>query len=81
EDVSVELERDIITNYGSVLRPDRLNINDKSIIITDYKTGTPQIEHKDQVENYAAALRDMGYVIDKILLVYITKSQVSVNNV
>jgi len=77
----VKNEIDIITHYGAILRPDRINFYDKKVVVTDYKTGAPKIEHKDQIEGYAAALEAMGFVVQKKLLVYISSTSILVNNV
>lgn len=77
----VKNEIDIITDYGAILRPDRLNFYDHKVVITDYKTGAPNIEHKDQIEVYAKAMEAMGFTVEKKLLVYISSSEILVNNV
>ena len=63
-------EKEIITTSGERLRPDRVNISDGKAVIIDYKTGGFVDTHKRQVSNYSNALRDMGYEIEKSLLVY-----------
>lgn len=72
----VENERDIITKEGYLLRPDRLNFHSEtnSVTIVDYKTGTPNYEHEDQINGYASALMDMGYSIQDKILVYTNES-------
>lgn len=68
---NVYCERDIITSNGEILRPDRINIHpDKSVTIIDYKTGIPQLWHKEQLEGYANFLVEMGYPIFQTILVY-----------
>ncbi|HKJ47471.1 MAG TPA: UvrD-helicase domain-containing protein [Christiangramia sp.] len=63
-------EKELITKSGKRLRPDRLNFEKNKVSIIDYKTGGFVDTHKMQVSEYANALQDMGYVIDKCLLIY-----------
>ncbi|WP_179353136.1 UvrD-helicase domain-containing protein [Winogradskyella vidalii] len=65
-------ERDIITNSGQLLRPDRLNINSKNqATLIDYKTGEPKASHANQLNNYEAVLNQMPLKVSHKLLVYI----------
>jgi hypothetical protein len=65
-------ERDIITNSGQLLRPDRLNINSKNeVIIIDYKTGDHKSHHKSQLNAYDYVLNQMNLKVTNKLLVYI----------
>lgn len=79
---TVENERDIITKDGFVLRPDRLNIfeDNNSVTIVDYKTGTPSYDHEDQINGYASALLEVGFIIKEKILIY-TNEQIVVNKV
>ena len=74
DNITVYNERDIITNNGKILRPDRLVIlpEDKAVII-DYKTGLPKNSHHDQIEEYATNIEYMGYEVLKKILIYINK--------
>jgi ATP-dependent exoDNAse (exonuclease V) beta subunit len=65
-------ERDIITSYGQLIRPDRLNINSKNeAIIIDYKTGVIKGSHKIQLMDYETILEQMNLKVIHKLLVYI----------
>jgi len=64
-------ERDIINPNGEILRPDRLNIKDNKVTIIDYKTGNVQPYHKQQMDEYAYVLSQMGYEVSKKILIYI----------
>lgn len=76
----VENERDIVTKNGELLRPDRINFNDDgSVTIVDYKTGTPKSEHREQLMGYAAAIREMGYPIKELLILYVSGETVLIN--
>ena len=57
-------ETEILFPDGKRLRPDRVIENKDATIILDYKTGKPDAKFKKQLDNYANALREMGY--DKI---------------
>lgn len=71
-DYKVYNERDIITNSGQLIRPDRLNINaNNEAIIIDYKTGNPEQKHGLQLHTYESILNTMGYKTIKKILIYI----------
>lgn len=72
DDFTVYNERDIITNSGELIRPDRLNINSKNeAVIIDYKTGDVKSFHKSQLTHYEAILTLMNLTVTSKLLVYI----------
>lgn len=65
-------ERDIISNTGQILRPDRININSNNeAIIIDYKTGDQKASHKSQLDGYASILEVMNYSIKHKYIIYI----------
>lgn len=66
-------EREIISGNGKIIRPDRLNISEKNFSIIDYKTGEAKAAHKNQINDYAEVLTEMGYKVDKKILVYINE--------
>ena len=66
-------EQEIITENGLILRPDRLVFNKDEVVVLDYKTGAPHSKYQDQVRSYGIALEQMGYKLDKSILVYINK--------
>lgn len=73
-DYQIFNERDIITENGSILRPDRLAINNQGeATIIDYKTGLLNASHKEQLFSYQDVLEDMGYTVSKKILVYINE--------
>ena len=75
-------ERDIITSKGFILRPDRLNLHSTtSVTIIDYKTGTPNYDHEDQINGYALALREMGFLEIEKFLVYTSGPEIVINKV
>ena len=50
-----------LTDKVEVRRPDRVMTDGNEMIVVDYKFGKPQAEHKIQVAEYMALLKDMGY--------------------
>jgi ATP-dependent exoDNAse (exonuclease V) beta subunit len=65
-------ERDIISKDGSILRPDRLVINqNQEAIIIDYKTGLHNPKYKEQLQDYQDIIEEMNYKVIKKILVYI----------
>ncbi|WP_223032424.1 UvrD-helicase domain-containing protein [Hanstruepera marina] len=71
-DYNVYNELDIISKSGKILRPDRLNINDKNeVVIIDYKSGQSDNKHISQLDDYKAVLTKMKYKVIKQILVYI----------
>lgn len=68
-------EREILTETGEVIIPDRLVINSaKEAVIIDYKTGKSDKKHHQQLENYAVTIQQLGFAVKKKLLVYISDS-------
>ncbi|MCM8569741.1 UvrD-helicase domain-containing protein [Gramella jeungdoensis] len=63
-------EKELITTAGERLRPDRINLKGQNVSIIDYKTGGLVEKHTKQISDYAKALKDMGYNIERCLLVY-----------
>lgn len=75
-------ERSIITKDGLVLRPDRINIDpENTSVIIDYKTGSPKIYHNDQLNDYANALQDMGFIVSEKMLIYSNEGEIVINKV
>lgn len=70
--VKVLNEHPILTPEGTTFIPDRVVFQDKGIIILDYKTGGYDSKNKFQVIDYANYYHQMGYKIDKKILVYLT---------
>ena len=70
--VEVYNERAIITGSGQIIIPDRLVVNasGKAVII-DYKTGQYLEKHQQQLQTYASVVKQLGYIVEKKILVYI----------
>lgn len=65
-------EREILTADGRVAIPDRIVINDEQkATIIDYKTGKPDNRYHHQIDSYAQAVEQLGYSVEKKLLVYL----------
>lgn len=71
EDYKSINERDFINELGEVYRPDRISYRENIYTIIDYKTGSIQEEHVNQVNSYAENLSKNGFEIKEKLLVYI----------
>ena len=67
-------ERDIISEAGVLLRPDRLNFTSNGVSIIDYKTGAENPKHREQIKAYAEVLERMNFRINHKILVYINDS-------
>ena len=72
-DMAVFNEKDIITENGTILRPDRIAIKANKASIIDYKTGKKDSRYKEQIYAYADALQDMGYEIENKIIVYVNE--------
>jgi ATP-dependent exoDNAse (exonuclease V) beta subunit len=66
-------EREILTDTGHTIIPDRLVINGKKAVVIDYKTGNQDPGHLLQIENYALVLQKLNYVVTEKILVYINQ--------
>ncbi|MEJ1221355.1 UvrD-helicase domain-containing protein [Sediminicola sp. 1XM1-17] len=73
-DVIVWNERDIITQIGLILRPDRIVVQQEGATIIDYKTGTKSSTHHAQVNEYAQAMEDMNFTVKNKIIVYIDET-------
>jgi ATP-dependent exoDNAse (exonuclease V) beta subunit len=65
-------EREITSAGGELMKPDRVVIHPvtNTAVIIDFKTGGETTSHEKQVEQYAAVLRELGYTVEKKLIVY-----------
>jgi CRISPR/Cas system-associated exonuclease Cas4 (RecB family) len=70
-------EREILTENGLVLRPDRMVFRKEGAAVLDYKTGVPKPEHRAQVRAYRQAVEESGYAVESAILVYINENQVT----
>ena len=67
---TVFCESEILMPMGKNVRPDRVVKTDDGWCVMDYKTGSPQEEHKTQIADYAKILNEMGAERVQKYLVY-----------
>ena len=64
-------ERDMVSDAGDILRPDRINIlEDNTAVLIDYKTGIFNEKNEQQIIEYSKTLEAMGYQVSKRFLQY-----------
>jgi len=76
EDLIVRNESEILSSKGKAFRPDRIIISAHKTAVIDYKTGRPAQEHKEQINEYAEILSEMGYQNIEKYLIYIRENKV-----
>jgi ATP-dependent exoDNAse (exonuclease V) beta subunit len=75
QDYSIYNERDVLSQEGEVIRPDRLCIRGKEeAVIIDYKTGVQNPTHRAQMSTYMDAVSQMIFKQVKGYLVYTNKA-------
>ncbi|MEQ6125124.1 UvrD-helicase domain-containing protein [Pseudotenacibaculum sp. MALMAid0570] len=75
EDRVVYNEREIIGKQNQHIIPDRLVFQPNGkLVIIDYKTGHQKEEHKSQLNSYEQVLLELGYSVEKKILIYINES-------
>jgi ATP-dependent exoDNAse (exonuclease V) beta subunit len=73
-------EKSIIQKDGNVVKPDRMVLaNNNEIYLLDYKTGSHQEKHTQQLNNYQNAIENMGYKVTKKALAYIGETLEVIN--
>lgn len=66
-------EQTIIQKDGGTIKPDRMVVNNKNeVYLLDYKTGEHNVKYKKQLEVYQHIIEQMGYLVSKKVLVYIS---------
>ena len=66
-------EREIIEKNGKSFIPDRIVfLNDKDIVLIDYKTGTKKLKYVNQLKDYEFKLLRMGLNTVKKIIIYIS---------
>ncbi|RIA11033.1 ATP-dependent exoDNAse (exonuclease V) beta subunit [Flavobacteriaceae bacterium MAR_2010_72] len=71
-ELTIYNERDIITDDGKIVRPDRIVINKTNeAVVIDYKTGHEDKTHESQLEDYKQVIENMGLKVLKKILIYI----------
>lgn len=69
-------ERDILLPGGEILRPDRVIFSKTQTKVIDFKTGKDHPGHRQQVQQYASVLSQMGYPGVEAWLVYLQGEKV-----
>lgn len=64
-------EAEILTETGTVKRPDRVILDGKKVIVIDFKFGAEKKSYIDQVNNYKNLLLNMGYSTVDAFLWYV----------
>ncbi len=64
-------ERPLLLSEGRTVVPDRLVLRGKEAWILDYKTGSPEPAHQEQIRHYGMILSQMGYEVREMALVYL----------
>ena len=59
--VKVLNEVNILDEVHEEHRPDRVVFLDDKVVVIDYKTGSPHPQYQQQIDEYCALLRNMGY--------------------
>ncbi|MCL1849992.1 MAG: UvrD-helicase domain-containing protein [Bacteroidetes bacterium] len=59
--IKVLNETSILFPDGNLLRPDRVVFLGDKVVIIDYKTGETTASHKEQIDRYCDAIREMGF--------------------
>lgn len=73
-------EREILTESGQVIIPDRLVFEEQKVTVIDYKTGKPNKDHQLQINNYALVLGKMNFEVMNKILIYIDEEITVIKN-
>ena len=74
-DWTIKNEQDIAFE-GKLYRPDRLCIKDQQAVIIDYKTGSPNALHHEQIKVYKQVVEALGYQVENLFLVYLQNEKI-----
>lgn len=75
ENITVYNEKDIITQKGNILRPDRVIVDqNENTTIIDYKTGVYDKKHEQQLQLYQDAIEEIPLSVTNKILVYINNT-------
>lgn len=81
DDKRILTEASIISESGSIYRPDRVVISGNDAIVVDYKFGDSEITgHQQQVKKYMDLISQMGYNVSGFLC-YVNLSKVTEVNI
>jgi len=71
EGLNAKNERSLLLPDGSLLRPDRVILQENLWTVLDYKTGKPEAKHKEQIRLYMQQLIELKAIRVRGLLVYL----------
>ncbi|TXK72638.1 exodeoxyribonuclease V subunit beta [Mesonia sp. HuA40] len=71
---TVYTEKELLVDHA-YMRLDRLCLKNKEAVIIDYKTGSYSPDHKIQLNEYAEAIKKLGYTVKKGVLIYLENRQ------
>ncbi|WP_394906624.1 UvrD-helicase domain-containing protein [uncultured Mesonia sp.] len=71
---TVYTEKELLVDHA-YKRLDRLCLKNKEAVIIDYKTGSYSPDHKIQLNEYAEAIKKLGYTVKKGVLIYLENRQ------
>jgi ATP-dependent exoDNAse (exonuclease V) beta subunit len=74
-DKIIKAESEILLPEGNFIRPDRVVMDKENVYVIDYKTGKKRDKDREQVDNYARIMEEMGYKNVKKYLVYIADEE------
>ncbi len=71
--LAVRNEREMLSAARQIVIPDRLVFRGREVTVLDYKTGSPDIRHQDQIDHYASVLAEMQFEVKEKILVYVDR--------
>jgi ATP-dependent exoDNAse (exonuclease V) beta subunit len=71
ENVIIYNEQNILKQNTKTIKPDRVAVKGKNAFLLDYKTGKHQSKFANQLNEYGFALQEMGFIVQKKVLLYI----------
>jgi ATP-dependent exoDNAse (exonuclease V) beta subunit len=75
EGLMVLNELNILSKDTHNQRPDRVVLFDNEAAIIDYKTGAVESKHSKQLQRYADVLKEMGYQVKEMYLIYLGEEE------
>ena len=67
----IKTEAEMLLPDGTVIRPDRVMIKNKKIVLLDYKTGEEDEAHQKQMKDYSETIIKAGYEKAESYLLYL----------
>lgn len=76
--VKVKTEAELFSDKGEVLRPDRVVITEDHVAVIDFKTGSVETDHRQQIEEYKQALSKLYNTKVKGFIVFLPTKILSI---